>query len=205
MLKPQLKASIIILALFLAGSVAVKALGSLQPSNPTVRGFTEGCDDKPQPCWFGIVPGIADLSFSEHTIIQQGYHRIEGNSDYSVGFTGDQNNDFDKVILWHSSGVVDAVSLLSPTNMKLGDAIALLGKPSGVISFLDAKNFVGLTYPDQNFSMAIVRSNASLFEKAITGFFLATPAFNSPSLLTSWHGFVPKWRYCQLEPGFRYC
>lgn len=58
MLILQLKLSIIVLALFLVGSIAAKAIGSLQPINPALRGFTEGCEDKPQPCWYGIVPGV---------------------------------------------------------------------------------------------------------------------------------------------------
>ncbi|MEO8612104.1 MAG: hypothetical protein ABI690_29675 [Chloroflexota bacterium] len=43
---------------FLALSLAARALGATQPPNPALRGFTKGCEDKPQPCWYGIVPGI---------------------------------------------------------------------------------------------------------------------------------------------------
>jgi hypothetical protein len=49
------------LALFLAGSIAAKAIGSLQPPSPAMRGFIEGCEDKPQPCWYNIVPGISTV------------------------------------------------------------------------------------------------------------------------------------------------
>ncbi len=35
-----------------------RALGTTQPPNPALRGFIEGCEDQPQPCWYGIVPGV---------------------------------------------------------------------------------------------------------------------------------------------------
>lgn len=43
---------------FLLLSLTTRALGSTQPPNLALRGFTEGCEDKPQPCWYGIVPGV---------------------------------------------------------------------------------------------------------------------------------------------------
>jgi hypothetical protein len=36
--------------------MAARALGGTQPTHPALRGFTEGCEGKPQPCWYGIVP-----------------------------------------------------------------------------------------------------------------------------------------------------
>jgi hypothetical protein len=26
-----------------------------------LRGFTEGCEDKPRPCWYGVVPGVTNF------------------------------------------------------------------------------------------------------------------------------------------------
>jgi hypothetical protein len=52
-----LKIIIYLVAILLTVSLAAKAIGSLQPPNPALRGFVEGCEDKPQPCWYGIVPG----------------------------------------------------------------------------------------------------------------------------------------------------
>jgi hypothetical protein len=44
--------------IFLGLSVIARALGTTQPPNPALRGFVEGCENKPQPCWYGIVPGV---------------------------------------------------------------------------------------------------------------------------------------------------
>lgn len=51
-----LKLSLVLVAAFAAFNVAARALGTLQPPNPALAGFTEGCEDKQQPCWYGIVP-----------------------------------------------------------------------------------------------------------------------------------------------------
>lgn len=46
-----------------AFSLVARTLGSTQPPNPALRGFTEGCEDKPQPCWYGIVPGVTKREY----------------------------------------------------------------------------------------------------------------------------------------------
>jgi hypothetical protein len=147
----------------------------------------------------------ADLDLSEQTITQQGFKRIESRSENSIEFKGELNNDFSMIKLWHSNNAIDALAVLYPTSMRLGDAIAVIGSPSGVSSFSEAENLLSLAYPDRSLRMTIIRSNPSLYEQAIAGFMLTTPEFISPPLLTPWHGFVPKWRYCQLEPEFGYC
>jgi hypothetical protein len=38
-------------------TLTARAIGTTQPTNPALRGFIEGCENKPQPCWYGIVPG----------------------------------------------------------------------------------------------------------------------------------------------------
>jgi hypothetical protein len=89
--------------------------------------------------------------------------------------------------------------------MMLGDAIAVLGRPSGITSAFDADNTINLTYSDKYFSMTIYSGNVAPNEQAIIGFFLTAPSITSHQQLSPWHGFIPKWRYCQLEPEFNDC
>ena len=39
-----------------------------QPPHPALVGFDVDCENKPDPCWFGIVPGV--------TPIEEGYDRL---------------------------------------------------------------------------------------------------------------------------------
>lgn len=77
-----LKLSLILLAAFAVFNVAARAFGTLQPPNPALAGFTEGCEGKPQPCWYGIVPGV--------TTEAEAISRLE-----LRGFTLFKNTDFD--------------------------------------------------------------------------------------------------------------
>jgi hypothetical protein len=51
------------LTLMIMGLVA-RTFGAIQPPNSTLRGFTQDCDGQPQPCWYGIVPGVTTVSES---------------------------------------------------------------------------------------------------------------------------------------------
>jgi hypothetical protein len=199
-----LKLTSTFVVIFLIVNLTARALGTTQPPNPALRGFTEGCEDKPQPCWYGIVPGQTDLPIAEQTVIQQGYQIGQNQSDRSIEFIGNEVNDFRRIILWRLEGHVEAVSLLYPTYMQLGDAIAVLGVSFGISSIFHAET-IGLAYPDETFSITLDWNTISLHERETIAFLLTAPYVNSPPPLRPWHGFVPKWRYCQLEPDFTAC
>jgi hypothetical protein len=61
MIRNPLKVALILVAMLMTLSIGAKAVGALQPPNPALRGFVEGCEHKPQPCWYGIVPGITTV------------------------------------------------------------------------------------------------------------------------------------------------
>ena len=73
MSKNQLKISVVFITLFLAANIAAKAIGSLQSPNPALKGFTEGCENKPQPCWYGIVPGVTTWEAAESILVNMDY------------------------------------------------------------------------------------------------------------------------------------
>jgi hypothetical protein len=193
-----------IIFVFLALSLTARSLGSTQPPNLALRGFVEGCEDKPQPCWYGIVPGVTNLPVAEQAIIHQGYQIGSNFSDISFEFIGNENEEFGKVILWRSENYVESISLLYPTHMRLGDALAILGKSSGVSSIFH-DDTVALAYPDETFSITSYWNKVSYHERDSVAFLLTVHSVNPPPPLHPWHGIVPKWRYCQLEPNFRGC
>jgi hypothetical protein len=61
LLRLYLKFILPLALIFLVLSLAARALGATEPPNPALRGFTKGCEDKPQPCWYGIMPGITKI------------------------------------------------------------------------------------------------------------------------------------------------
>jgi hypothetical protein len=53
-----LRLAIVLLLIFGALIPLMSAIGGTQSIHPALRGFIEGCEGIPQPCWYGIVPGV---------------------------------------------------------------------------------------------------------------------------------------------------
>lgn len=131
LLLPQLKVAIIILTVLLAGSIAAKAIGSLQsPNNPALRGFTEGCEDKPQPCWYGIIPGVTTEEEANQILEKLTYGKsvnIEHMSRYA------EINIIDcDIHIGAYSNLVYAISWANCDGLSLGALMNKLGDPKGV-------------------------------------------------------------------------
>jgi hypothetical protein len=74
-----------------ATNLAARALGSTQPPNPILRGFTEDCEGKPQPCWYGIMPSVTTTEAGKKILDAVGYKVIQpqGNvPDNSLWYEG---------------------------------------------------------------------------------------------------------------------
>ncbi|MEO8608337.1 MAG: hypothetical protein ABI690_10665 [Chloroflexota bacterium] len=61
------------LVVLLALAIFARLLGTAQPPNPALRGFVEGCEGQPQPCWYGIVPGVTDEETARFNVKKAGY------------------------------------------------------------------------------------------------------------------------------------
>ncbi len=68
-----LKLTLIMTFVLTITSLVVRTLGSTQPPNPALRGFIEGCEDKPQPCWYGIIVGETLIEDVIGILNQKGY------------------------------------------------------------------------------------------------------------------------------------
>ena len=67
------KLTLPIAVIFLALSLTARALAMTQPPNPALRGFTEGCEGKSQPCWYGLVPGKTTAESTYEHLSKLGY------------------------------------------------------------------------------------------------------------------------------------
>jgi hypothetical protein len=99
MIRLYLKLVLRVATIFLALSVTARALGETQPPNPALVGFTIGCEDKPQPCWYGIVPGVTKIvdvpaMLAQHQISAElDYHALYDNQGYRVSRLESTHND----------------------------------------------------------------------------------------------------------------
>src|SRR5688500_1794465 len=62
---------------FLLLPLTATALCNTQPLNPALRGFVEGCEGKPQPCWYGIMPAENNIEEARKIIRKlRGIHLV---------------------------------------------------------------------------------------------------------------------------------
>lgn len=194
--------------LFILGSFILMTFGSTQPINPTLRGFIEGCEGIPQPCWYGIVPGVtnetdatANLTARGFVVTRQFNDYIYGCSDYGgevsmtlcvTNINGNRESNLVARISFGDSGLI------------VGEIFEVLGVPEGVFLgdtftttlIYSSKTVVYLEGDLKTFVTAAGYSRVSWMELQMTE--NTTPQFE-------WMGFAPHWRYCQVVSRSSLC
>jgi hypothetical protein len=186
----RLKIIVYLITLFLSFNIAAKAVGSVQPPNAILRGFIENCEDKPQPCWFGIMPGVTTVNEAKLLL-----------SQFSP-------NELDCTRFWQSEMIVYQIRLCSPT--RIGDLDYYFGNIHKL--FLDPTfevTFPSLLFQDGNIQALprydVYKYHEYRYSPFDPYFFILVNSVPPAIQIYNWHGFVPKWRYCQLEPIFKLC
>jgi hypothetical protein len=209
-----LKLAVIITFVLIVTSLAARTLGSTQLPNPALRGFTEGCEDKPQPCWYGIVPNITTVAIANDVLTRMGYkgkmgYRSLQYMDYfsehyvpkyvSVfPFCEDMNMacGSDKVGALY---IFDLnVYIFDLNGITLGNAILLFGNPQ----YIDVAVTQGLLVV---FKYATVSSGGWDSPDDLLVFIKIENRPTSNMDIREWHGFIPFWKYCLYEPKHYLC
>jgi hypothetical protein len=178
-------------------NVVACVLGSTQPLPPMLVGFVSGCEDKPRPCWYGIVPGMTTAQEVKPIIATTDYRIFVNESSLQ---TYSSPTTCDMTILYSESQVVYEVRLDNCKEADFGSVIDVLGSPEDITlgrAFGTALAFSGNT---------IQVSPRPYFDWTSfhTSFVISLSASPSP-VLHAWHGYIARWRYCQYEPEFFYC
>jgi hypothetical protein len=208
MLVVQLKTTSILIILFLAVSIVAKSFGGLQPPNPALRGFIEGCEDKPQPCWYGIVPGETTVE-EAHILTELGCITNEASFDSRLGFylryVCSANSPVYQIDVGQptdfSSTTITSVTVWI-TKVEVGDLVGYFGMPKqfDVDFFLYAG--IVLLYGQNIYGYVDELTKNVTLKSEVSNYSIGTVNNNIPSV---WRGFIPMWRYCQLEPNNRIC
>jgi hypothetical protein len=180
---------------FLLLSLVARALGSTQPPNPALEGFTTGCEDKPQPCWYGIVPGVTTVEDASNHLLAIGYvdqydaQKVTGSSKYCDVFHQ----------YWLKDHTIIGINLQDCPSITLGLIIDLLNAPDFVTPGGDGE--IILTF--KNSIRVIVRSEQdwlSPYNQSIWFISIGWSVQPPPSMSYQWHGFASYHHYKQLEP-----
>jgi hypothetical protein len=153
----------VLLVIFTAAALAARTVGGRLTDHPALRGFSEGCDGKPQPCWYGIVPGVTDTAAIDAVLAAQGFTIRQGARGDEVAVTvGDVgcavniglSKGNPRQTTWNRIYFTDC------TGLAVGDMLPLMGE-AGVAAWDNCgqKRFT-LYYPTA--SISVVNSNEPL-------------------------------------------
>lgn len=185
-------------ALFLTIGTLAQALGRLKPPHPALEGFVTDCDDKPQPCWYGIVVGQTTWEEAQPALQATGYADSPTNAaprpglcDVSTGLARDERR------------TITIMRLVPCPGLRLGDAAGVFGPPDGLAAQSGFFNPLFVYERAFNVSAAVTETHS-----------LHTPVFSVDmraadpdyvGVMVRWRGFLNRERYCKDEPQIWYC
>lgn len=192
------------------------AAGSTRPHPSALDDFIEGCDDQTRPCWQGIVPGVTTVDelrppLSDIILRVTATDTVAANTipiPVTYHFMHSEVPSLCPASIEVIGEVVFAIMLEFCEPVQLGDLALIAGMPTRVYgsvgSFRMTPNPIApiprdlrdviygahhqrysLWSPHDRLSTVYLRSTQDVSER--------------------WHGFVPAWRYCQLEPDSWSC
>lgn len=167
--------------------------------HPALVGFVEACNGQPQPCWYGIVPGVTTGQEAANRLSFAGQSRVAFNElteAYAVYYRPPRSSGFCFVAMDVADKIVQYVQLqpCDDMQMQLGDFAALFGTQGQTITLLDIV-FGGVRVKTRWWGEPQAGiSHVSLVAQA-----------RQDDPLYQWHGFVDLWRYCQFEPAYPLC
>jgi hypothetical protein len=212
MLRFLLKLTLLMTLALAVTSLAVRAIGSTQPPNPSLRGFTEGCEDKPQPCWYGIVPDVTTVQVAVDELKLLGYEYNISPKDVASGGLDYQSALLPcaEITLFASPfkpEQIDTLFFRECQSIYLGDFIRIFGTPHKTnvsdFTFLSSKVIAVLEFKSgqqgNNCLSFMPTSSIPSF-----GISFRNQSGTVDQMLDQWHGFLPYNQYISRY-GFADC
>ncbi len=181
-------------------SLAARTMGTLQPMNPALVGFHEGCQDAAQACWYGIIPGATGVEDVLEKLAAAGepdMARSIFSRDYTLIFNLPEPSPYCRLILDFVNDVVNQGQIVPcpAVAVRVGDIAAFWGSQGKFVSLPPNKLVYNGTsldvngWPDPFSPLHYMR--------------LLSP--DTPIQRFPWHGFLSRGRYCQVVPTYPVC
>jgi hypothetical protein len=186
-----------------AALVVAGTIGAAQAPNPATAGFWKGCEDRPQPCWYGIVPGVTSGLDAFRLLEDAGFQRTSLTparyGDETHVYKSSANDGLCQTILQYNPNNrhIQRIQLIC-TQIRLGDMIAARGAPTGIqrtSGYAPRVLFSGNVSAIETAAIDIT----SLFSRLGSLDLRAASSSDAASPTFGWHGVAPFWRYCALQ------
>jgi hypothetical protein len=117
-----------------AGVFFSSALGRFRPNNPVLDGIYQGCENQPQPCWYGIRPGKTALEDALRIVGQTQFVKMDKN-DSVVTLVYPNANMRCGVELRSEAGIVDTVTIINCLDKQMGDVVKAMRNANHKLPF----------------------------------------------------------------------
>ncbi|MBZ0288458.1 MAG: hypothetical protein K8I30_12650, partial [Anaerolineae bacterium] len=175
-------------------AVSARGLGVTRAPNPALQAFQTGCEDQPQPCWFGIVPGKTTEAEINQLLAFAGEPELSRSifsRDFTLIFTLPQPWPYCRAAFFFVDNVAirGEIALCREPDIRVGDLAALQHHQDWIISL-----------PPDELIYDHLATN-------VEGWPAPFRRINFISLLPAdarfqhypWHGFISQRAYCQHE------
>jgi hypothetical protein len=197
-----------LVAAFATVNAIAIAAGNTRLANPAVAGFTVGCHEIEQPCWYGILPGITNGNEAWDLMEQAGYQLVS----IAPSRYGDEAHIYTQIdtplcqteLLYNPASQRIQRIQLACDDLRLGDLGSAKGMPTGVQK---TSGYAARLLFSGNISAV------NTTHKDLTSLYSVIPLIDLSPLSAratseatfGWHGLVLEWRYCHLEPAAPVC
>lgn len=198
------RAAPLLIGLFLLSTLASRLVGAAQAPSPMLTGFTTDCDGQAEACWYGIIPGVTAIQDARKTLEALGYQRELAGTELSDRLMPYRSLDniprcADVYFGYQVIGVKTVI--LWCMDITIGELMRVLGAPDGRVSY-------GPLGEDWVYSHLTIRLKPGWWrvpDAAVDHLRLVLDDEGYTRRAKPWHGFLPRWRYCQLEPDYEGC
>jgi hypothetical protein len=201
--------SVITFSVISAGMIA---LGGTQPPHPALRGFIEGCEGVPQPCWYGIELGRTHIMSAVALMEQTNFelYRYSPEETYTYQIEMLSSSCETTISAHYQNETTILVRFENCTGLLLGDVVQLWGLPD---KFAGGEHIeIGISPITLHFpfvdTFATLEANSvfvlDLFT-SVEGLYLYYEPQQLNKGYRDWRGFLTQERYCQLDADYYWC
>lgn len=200
MFRPYLKIFAICGLTCITLTLVAQRLGASQSPIPPIAAFMTGCEDQPQPCWFGVRPGTttqAEMLDLMAFAGNPGTGRFLVGDGFNFSFNLPPPWPYCHAVFSVVGGIVirAELSLCRQPAIRVGDLAALWSDLTSVMSLPPYELVYGTATMN-------VEGWPTLYSR-VRYIILLAP--DSQLYRYPWYGYVSQDRYCQLVPRFPRC
>jgi hypothetical protein len=198
------KLALPLILVFALLTVAARVFGAAQTRDPILAGFTQDCTGKPQPCWYGIVPGVTSLQEVRAIMSHHAQAREIEPVTFNIAYRFSNRDQVFFNSLYNT--YVDHMILKMDNHVSVGDILSTVGMPDRIF-FRRTESPITYDVDYEQAQLTVILLDTAIGKLSPhedISMLLDIRAQRPPAAgfqTYQWRGFAPHWKYCQMQPG----